>query len=255
LANRRVIAYVVAAQALAVGALFSPAPAGASTGGSGVGPGTTPGPNQPAVTPSNPLVSASSDGVTIATLAAAPLRGRLRLMGSVPSGDAGAEVDIQRLYPRPGSAWVTTVRTHVRADGSFTVVWRTNRTGRFQIRAVVVGANGATTATAPPVVTVTIYRTALATFYGPGFYGSTTACGEVLTKHTFGVANRTLKCGTMVAIYYGGQTIVVPVIDRGPYSNGADWDLTEATASLLGMTETDTIGAVSVPSSSTPGAS
>jgi len=38
------------------------------------------------------------------------------------------------------------------------------------------------------------------------------------------------------------------VIDRGPYANGADWDLTEATASRLGVTSTATIGAVSLPS-------
>jgi rare lipoprotein A (peptidoglycan hydrolase) len=64
------------------------------------------------------------------------------------------------------------------------------------------------------------------------------------------VANRTLPCGTHVAVYYRGQMLVVPVIDRGPYSHGADWDLTEATAKALGMTQTERIGAVSLPRSS-----
>jgi rare lipoprotein A (peptidoglycan hydrolase) len=41
--------------------------------------------------------------------------------------------------------------------------------------------------------------------------------------------------------------MVVPVIDRGPYANGADWDLTEVTASKLGIDGTATIGAVSLP--------
>jgi rare lipoprotein A (peptidoglycan hydrolase) len=61
------------------------------------------------------------------------------------------------------------------------------------------------------------------------------------------VANRTLPCGTPVALYYNGRTLVVPVIDRGPYANGADWDLTAATAKKLGVTGTNTIAAVSLP--------
>jgi rare lipoprotein A (peptidoglycan hydrolase) len=62
-----------------------------------------------------------------------------------------------------------------------------------------------------------------------------------------GVANRTLKCGTPVAIYYHGRTMIVPVIDRGPYANHADWDLTEATAKAMRIDGTATIGAVSLP--------
>ena len=43
--------------------------------------------------------------------------------------------------------------------------------------------------------------------------------------------------------------LIVPVIDRGPYANGADWDLTMATGQVLGMTGTASIGAVSLPRS------
>ena len=39
----------------------------------------------------------------------------------------------------------------------------------------------------------------------------------------------------------------VPVIDRGPYANGADFDLTMATGQELGIGGTATIGAVSLP--------
>jgi rare lipoprotein A (peptidoglycan hydrolase) len=38
--------------------------------------------------------------------------------------------------------------------------------------------------------------------------------------------------------------VVVPVIDRGPFANGADWDLTQATAQQLGITGTVRIGAM-----------
>ena len=93
---------------------------------------------------------------------------------------------------------------------------------------------------------MTVYRPAIATTYGPGFWGSLTACGQVLHHATLGVANRTLPCGTKVSLLWHGRTIVVPVIDRGPYANGADWDLTSATARALGIPGTETIGAVAL---------
>ena len=45
---------------------------------------------------------------------------------------------------------------------------------------------------------------------------------------TMGVANKTLPCGTKVKLRYHGRTVTVPVIDRGPYVAGRDYDLTEA---------------------------
>jgi rare lipoprotein A (peptidoglycan hydrolase) len=79
-------------------------------------------------------------------------------------------------------------------------------------------------------------------------YGSRTACGTMLTKSTIGVANKTLPCGIRVAIYYHGQTLTVPVIDHGPYIAGRDWDLTAATARVLGVDGVAVIDAVSLPS-------
>jgi rare lipoprotein A (peptidoglycan hydrolase) len=96
-------------------------------------------------------------------------------------------------------------------------------------------------------VTTTVYRPSRATEYGPGFYGKKTACGQRLSRGTIGLASRTLRCGESVAIYYQGRTLVVPVIDRGPYANGADWDLTMATGTALGIQGTAQIDAVSLP--------
>ncbi len=80
---------------------------------------------------------------------------------------------------------------------------------------------------------------ALATWFGPGFYGQQTACGQTLTPAVVGVANRTLPCGTLVRFGYKGRTATVPVIDRGPYAhNGAQWDLTTGAATALGMADT-----------------
>lgn len=79
---------------------------------------------------------------------------------------------------------------------------------------------------------LSIYRRGEATWYGPGFYGNTTACGQTLRRKTLGVAHRELPCGTDVSFLYRGRRITVPVIDRGPYGE-ADWDLTNATAKRL----------------------
>lgn len=87
-----------------------------------------------------------------------------------------------------------------------------------------------------------VYEPDLATWYGPGLYGNGTACGQRLTPGMLGVAHRTLPCGTKVSLMYGGRTITVRVIDRGPYS-AAEWDLTEATARRLGFSGTDEVGA------------
>lgn len=62
-------------------------------------------------------------------------------------------------------------------------------------------------------------------FYGPGFYGKRTACGLAYTKTIIGVAHRTLPCGTLVDFRYGERHLRVPVIDRGPYIQGRNWDL------------------------------
>jgi rare lipoprotein A len=76
-------------------------------------------------------------------------------------------------------------------------------------------------------------RWAGATWYGPGLYGNSTACGQRLTPNTIGVAHRSLPCGTTVKFAYHGRSIVTQVIDRGPYSRGNAWDLTLAAARAL----------------------
>ncbi len=79
----------------------------------------------------------------------------------------------------------------------------------------------------------------LATWFGPGFYGHTTACGQRLTPVLVGVASRTLPCGTLVRVGYRGHHLTVPVLDRGPYANnGAAWDLTNGAARALGLADT-----------------
>jgi len=87
------------------------------------------------------------------------------------------------------------------------------------------------------------YKPVKATWYGPGLYGNHLACGGRLTHRTLGVAHKRLPCGTKVALQYHGRTVVVPVVDRGPYSHGVEYDLTSATADKLGMTQTSRLRA------------
>jgi hypothetical protein len=72
-------------------------------------------------------------------------------------------------------------------------------------------------------------------WYGPGFYGNRTACGQALTTSLMGVAHRTLACGTKVSFRNpsNGRVITVPVVDRGPYAAGRNWDLTGAACTAL----------------------
>ena len=76
-------------------------------------------------------------------------------------------------------------------------------------------------------------RWAGATWYGPGMYGEQTACGQVLRPHTIGVAHRNLPCGTAVKLVYHGRAIVTPVMDRGPYTRGNAWNLTNGARRAL----------------------
>jgi hypothetical protein len=72
-------------------------------------------------------------------------------------------------------------------------------------------------------------------WYGPGFYGSGTACGQTYTRTILGVAHRTLPCGTLVTFSnpVNGRQITVPVIDRGPYVSGRTWDMSRGLCEYL----------------------
>lgn len=96
-------------------------------------------------------------------------------------------------------------------------------------------APGTTTADTPAPPST---KAQIATWFGPGFYGQKTACGQTMSPVIVGVASRTLPCGTLVLVNYKGHRLTVPVIDRGPYGNEATWDLTWGAASTLTITET-----------------
>lgn len=133
------------------------------------------------------------------------------------------------LQDRQGGRWVAVARALTGRRGVFVERFWPRRLGRLQLRVLAAGI--------PPRrvllhgAVATVYRQVVASWYGPG---GVTACGEALGPQTQGVANKTLPCGTMVSLRYRGRTVRVPVIDRGPYVAGRDYDLTYATRLSLG---------------------
>lgn len=85
-----------------------------------------------------------------------------------------------------------------------------------------------------PVHLVSSDGIVLASWFGPGFYGNRTACGQTYTPQILGVAHQTLPCGTQLTLTYGGRSVTVAVIDRGPYVVGRTLDLSNATKIALG---------------------
>lgn len=158
----------------------------------------------------------------------------------------GGAVAIQRLDTK-AHQWVTAATATADAQGNFVARWHTDQSGVFSVRVVPAGDHQVRASSAPPTVQVTVFKRSLATWFGPGFYGHKTACGQKMTRALVGVASRTLPCGSRVSFLYRGQTVTVPVVDRGPYGrSGANWDLTYAAAQQLGFDYTDKLGAVVV---------
>ncbi len=179
------------------------------------------------------------------------LLGRDMVVRGTMPGAARRRVILQLLDDRHG--WRNIARGRVRTSERFRIRWRADRSGRLSLRAVIAPrthrgsrdrgrAAEVEAATAGPVLAVTVYRPAMASFFGPGLFGRQTACGMTLTPELHGVAHRRLPCGTLVALTYRGRELVVPVIDRGPFSSRYSWDLTQATADALGFASSGGIG-------------
>jgi len=77
----------------------------------------------------------------------------------------------------------------------------------------------------------------MASWYGPGFHGRTTANGERFNTHALTAAHRTLPFGSRVRVTNKatGRSIVVRINDRGPYVGGRVIDLSNASARAIGV--------------------
>jgi hypothetical protein len=92
--------------------------------------------------------------------------------------------------------------------------------------------------------------TVVASWYGPGFYENRLPCWPWLKANnlpiqflpdTWGVAHKSLPCGTMVTLTHGTRTVTVPVVDRGPYIAGREFDLSPRVKAELGCSDLCTV--------------
>ena len=223
------IAVLLALSATAAGAKTG---AAASSGGAAAGDGSV---GQPV-----PAPVGSTQGTLTFTPASVVVGGITTASGTLPSADAGQPVALE--MQKQAGVWVAVATSIVAADGSYAIIWKAKLVGTYSMRVVSGALASSTNSVSTPESTLAILKSVVATWYGPGFYGHRTACGETFTRHILGVANRGLPCGTPVTLFYNGATLTVPVIDRGPYANGATFDLSAATAQALGVTETVNVG-------------
>jgi rare lipoprotein A len=156
---------------------------------------------------------------------------RTTVTGTLRPGLPGKQVMLQRLGYQ---GWKTISRTLTGVRGRFKLRYLAWQTGTELVRLRFAG-DARDLAARRFLGRLNVYRLAGASWYGGG---GQTACGGSLTSSTLGVANKTLPCGTLVTLRYGGRTVRVPVIDRGPYVEGREFDLTEATKQALGFGDT-----------------
>ncbi|HKP91827.1 MAG TPA: septal ring lytic transglycosylase RlpA family protein [Thermoleophilaceae bacterium] len=159
--------------------------------------------------------------------------------GTMRPKDKGRVVWIEARW-RGSHGWRIVAKDKTGSKGRFHDKWEPPDVGKYSVRAVLTGSDAE-----PRRVKggVTVYRAATASWYGPGLYGNRTACGQTLEPDTLGVAHKSLPCGTKVRFHYQGNTVTAPVIDRGPYVSGREWDLTAETKSRLNFPSTGTVWA------------
>jgi peptidoglycan lytic transglycosylase len=156
-----------------------------------------------------------------------------------------------RLYGWEGHRWHLLARTDTRHGGYFTFHYRVHTTGIRHLRVMSPAFHAPSWATSGRRANVT----------GPlpsqevvGYRATSARAGEVIgfqwtvaswyedAGNTacgfhayYGVANKTLPCGTKVTFSYGGRTITATVDDRGPFVAGRDFDLNQNASAALGM--------------------
>ena len=161
--------------------------------------------------------------ITIARRSLNVLEGHsLSVAGALRPALAHARVLLQE---RHDGHWHTVAHTHTGSRGRFDLRYVPGRMSTVALRV-------STQTATRKVGMLNVYREAIASWYGGG---GSLACGGELTSSTLGVANKTLPCGTLVTLRYGDRSVRVPVVDRGPYVPGREFDLTEATKQALGF--------------------
>jgi peptidoglycan lytic transglycosylase len=152
---------------------------------------------------------------------------------------AGEDRHERQDHPRRGRTAGRRSRWRVRA-AALALLCATATFGAAPARAATGGLSAAADSAVPAGeggkgIAFSAMRLAGATWYGPGLYGNRTACGQTLRPGTIGVAHRNLPCGTAVKFAHHGHSLITRVIDRGPFTGGTAWDLTNGARRALGF--------------------
>jgi hypothetical protein len=139
-----------------------------------------------------------------------------------------------RLESGRGHGWSTVASSQTNRHGRFRVRYTANELGGQRLR-VVVGGGPGTPAVSAAAGGLTVFRQSVASWYNDA---GGTACGF---HAYYGVANRTLPCGSKVTFVYGGRHVTATVDDRGPFVAGRDWDLNQNIVAALGFDGVQTV--------------
>jgi rare lipoprotein A len=190
-------------------------------------------------TPAAPVATKASSSLTVDSVRRTVIAGRrLVVRGELRPAGAGRAVSLQ--LARTAGGWTTVDHDRTDAKGRYVLAWRATHTGTERVR-VHFGGTRELGSARHLAGMARIYRRAFVSWYGPGLYGQHLACGGTLSAGTLGVAHKSLPCGTKVTLHYRGRTVRVPVVDRGPYVAGREFDLTAATKRKLGFGSTGTV--------------
>jgi hypothetical protein len=164
------------------------------------------------------------------------LAGRRTLArGKLYHGGSGRTVKLQL---RRGHRWVTVGRAKTRARGRYSVRSTVRRIGAYRLRVLFAGDKTAR-ASRRTIGTLNVYRKVFASWYSIG--GGQVACPGASGRAKYGVAHKTLPCGTMVSLRYRGRSVRAKVVDRGPFVGGREFDLTGPTKVALRAGDLTTI--------------
>jgi rare lipoprotein A (peptidoglycan hydrolase) len=176
-----------------------------------------------------PLAAPVPADASVATVAVKKKRMHIRaghraeVAGTVEPRTAGVVASLQI---RRRGKWRTIDRDRTSPSGWYALRDRLRRPQSVRARVVVSGVGRS-------LGRLNVYRSANASWYGPGLYGNHLGCGGRLAPGRLGVAHKSLPCGSRLTLRHGVRTVRVRVIDRGPYVSGREFDLTEATARRL----------------------
>jgi rare lipoprotein A len=128
-----------------------------------------------------------------------------------------------------GGRWHLLSSTRTGSRGGFGLSYAGGNAFTSRLRVHFAGDRRNTSA-AEPAGPLTVFEPAVASWY----YDDTgaTACGF---QARYGVANRTLPCGTKVRFRNGSREVTAVVDDRGPFVAGRTWDLGLNTRDALGF--------------------